>query len=93
MGFCFHFINKHRDKHAAAHRTIMSSAVAVLWLPLLLQLCHLHHGMVAARHGPNAVRVNKCCEEDEVRIDRRCDRVNSSVASKLTITVGAVFYR
>lgn len=32
------------------------------------------------RHGPNAVRVNKCCEKYEILYDQRCTKVNSSVA-------------
>lgn len=54
-------------------------AVAVVGSILLLALAS---GAVGQKHGPYAVRVNKCCEEYEVRINGRCDRVNSSLASK-----------
>lgn len=45
-------------------------------------LLALATGALGQKHGPYAVRVNKCCEEYEVRINGRCDRVNSSLASK-----------
>lgn len=31
------------------------------------------------QHGPNAVRINKCCEPNEILLDMRCSTVNSSI--------------
>lgn len=28
------------------------------------------------KHGPNAIRVNKCCEKYEILVDLRCTEVN-----------------
>lgn len=32
------------------------------------------------QHGPNAVRINKCCEANEILLDLRCSIVNSSIS-------------
>lgn len=42
-------------------------------------------------HPPNYVRINKCCEENEIRVDSRCERVNSSVTGKWTHNTKVIF--
>lgn len=37
------------------------------------------------KHGPNSVRINKCCERFEILVDFSCTQVNESVTSEYII--------
>lgn len=39
------------------------------------------------KHGPNSVRINKCCERYEILVDFSCTQVNESVTSEYIHTL------
>lgn len=49
-------------------RTLLSFGIYVLILNKYL--------VMLQKHGPNAVRINKCCEKNEILVDLRCTEVN-----------------
>ncbi|KAJ6639547.1 putative G-protein coupled receptor Mth-like 5 [Pseudolycoriella hygida] len=51
-------------------RTFMTFGLYILILNKYL--------VMLEKHGPNAVRVNKCCEKNEILVDLRCTTVNST---------------
>lgn len=40
------------------------------------------YNVMPQKHGPNSVRINKCCERFEILVDFSCTQVNESVTSK-----------
>lgn len=58
---------------------------------LIVVLLMSGYGVIAKtarkQHGPNAVRINKCCEANEILLDMRCSIVNSSIGKFLRSTL------
>lgn len=67
----------------------MSSAISKHSVKKLLQIVIYFillnkYNVMPQKHGPNSVRINKCCERFEILVDFSCTQVNESVTSEYT---------
>lgn len=54
-----------------------TSGRILIWFGMYILLSNKHLVMLQ-KHGPVAIRINKCCEKNEILIDLRCTKVNQT---------------